>query len=63
MHGYERRRKDFSVDPHELHVRLYAIKRQNKGRVLKPRKQAIIPLTAKASGIMIYDRMKLFRHM
>ena len=30
MHGYERCGKDFGVDPHKLHVRLYAIKRKDK---------------------------------
>ncbi len=55
MHGYERCRKDFGVDHHELHVRLYAIKRKNEGRVLESRKQA---MTAQASEKMIYDRMK-----
>ena len=54
MHGYERCRKDFGVDHHELHVRLYAIKRNNEGRVLESRKQA---MTAQASEKMIYDRM------
>lgn len=31
MYGHERSRKDFGVDHHELHVRVYALKRQNKG--------------------------------
>lgn len=55
MHGYERCRKNFGVDHHELHVRLYAIKRKNKGRILESRKQA---MTAQASKRMMYDRMK-----
>lgn len=37
MHGYERRGKDFGVDHHKLHVRLYAVKRKNKRRVLESR--------------------------
>ena len=41
MHGHERRRKDFGVDHHELYVRLYAIERKNKGRILEPCEQAI----------------------
>ena len=41
MYGYERCRENVGVDHHELHVRLYAIKRQNKGRILEPRKQAM----------------------
>ena len=55
MHGYERCREDFGVDHHELHVRLYAIKRKNEGRVLEPRKQAI---EAQVSGGMVYERIK-----
>ena len=55
MHGYERCRKDFGVDHHELHVRLYAIKRKNQGRILESRKQA---MTAQAINKMIYDRRK-----
>ena len=42
VYGYERCRKDFSVDHHELHVRLHAIQRENKGRILKSREQEII---------------------
>ena len=41
MYGDERCRKDFGVDHHKLHVRLYAIKRKNKGRILESRKQEI----------------------
>lgn len=55
MHGYERGRKDLGVDHHELHVGLYAIKREDEGRILESREQA---MTAQASEIMIYDRMK-----
>ena len=48
MHGYERCRKDFGVDDYELHVRLYAVKRQNKRGVFESRKQAV---TAPANEI------------
>ena len=41
MYGHEGCRKDFGLDHHELHVRLYAIKRKNKGGVLESRKQEI----------------------
>ena len=64
MYGYERCRKDFSVHHHELHARLYAIERKNKGRIPKPRKQEIIVnQPAKASGMLIYDRTKLLQYM
>lgn len=41
MHGYERCGKDFDVDHHKLHVRLYAVKRKNKRRVLESRQQTV----------------------
>ena len=55
MHGYEGCRKDFGVDHHKLHVRLYAIERKNQGGILEPCKQTI---TAQASGMTIYDHME-----
>ena len=41
MHGYERRGKDFGIDHHQLHARLYAIKRKNKGGVSESRQQEV----------------------
>lgn len=55
MYGYEGCGEDFGVDHHELHVRLYAVERQNQGGILESSKQTI---TAQASGMTIYDRMK-----
>ena len=55
MHGYERCGKDFGVDHHKLHVRLYALKRKNEGRVLESRQQTI---TAQASEILVCDGIK-----
>lgn len=48
MHGYERCRKDFGVDHHKLHVRLYEVKRKNQRGILESRKQTI---TAPATEI------------
>ena len=55
MHGYERRGKDFGVDHHQLHARLHAIKRKNKGGVSESRKQEI---NAWSGGMKIYNGMK-----
>ncbi len=55
MHGYERCRKDFGVDNHELYVRLYAIKRKNKGGISESRKQT---MKIRASGKRIYHHRK-----
>ena len=60
MYGYERCRKDFGIDHHELHVGLYAIKRKNEGRIFESREQA---MTAPVGETMIYDRMKQLQHM
>ena len=51
MHGHERCGKDFGVDHHQLHVRLHAIKRKDKGGVFESRRQEI---TAQSSGMKIY---------
>ncbi len=55
VHGNERCRKDFGVDNHELYVRLYAVKRKNKGGISESRKQTI---KARASGKRIYHHRK-----
>lgn len=52
MHGYERCGKDFDVDHHKLHVRLYAVKRKNKRRVLESRQQTV---TAQAYEMTFQD--------
>lgn len=52
MHGHERCGKDFGVDHHKLHVRLYAVERKNKRRVPESRHQTI---TAQAYEITFYD--------
>lgn len=55
MYGYERCGKDFGVDHHQLHARLHAIKRKNKGGVSESRQQEI---DTRPIGLKIYNGIK-----
>ena len=55
MHGYERRGKGFSIDHHQLHARLHAIKRKNKGGISESRQQE---MNTRSIKLKIYNGRK-----